>query len=175
MTIVPERMSVTLYAEYRKCSEPTVRKRIKEGSVVLGEDKKLDVALADANWNAGSQRIRDVETPPKTIAVQDQSEANKTKNSLLDDKARNERLKAEKEEIKLAQLRGELIDKAQVLSHVESVSRRNADSWLVFAQDVSVELADELGCDPDMLFAHLDNAVRVQLQTVSELEFEIGH
>ena len=168
-----EWMTPTQYAVHRGCSPTTVYKRIKEGSVKQRGDKKIHAGTADENWNLTGQSVRVDGTGPRVLMVADQSKLIESKTSIMQDKARNEKLKAEREEIKLAQLRGQLINKAQVLSHIESISRRNADSWLVFAQEVSVELADEIGCDPDMLFAHLDNAVRVQLKTVSELEFEI--
>lgn len=173
MTEKSDWVSIADYASNRDCSARTVRNRIKSGCFKQNDEGLINGKEADANWNKFSKRAR---VSPEQVTPENAEQHSKLleqKNDLMADRSRTERLKADKEEIKLAQLRDELINKKNILNMIESTSRRNADSWLSFAQEVSIELADEIGCDPDELYAHLDNAVRLHLQKAGKLEFKL--
>lgn len=93
--------------------------------------------------------------------------------SLVEARTLNETLKAKIAEVKLAALRGELVDRAKVVEHVFKLARAERDAWLVWPSRVASQLAVELGVDEHKLFVVLDAAVRQHLEELGEIRVKL--
>jgi hypothetical protein len=166
-------MTVGEYANHKGVSSATVYKRIREGAFTRRDsDGLIDVAYADSQWYSATSRVR--------ITGMQSDESGRISQDVLDDKeklikerARKEALIAEKEEINLAKLKGTVIDKKKVEDLVYTISKQNAEAWLKWPNEVALELAGELDCDPSLLNSLLQREVRHQLELVATLRFDL--
>ncbi len=78
-------------------------------------------------------------------------------------------LKAQLHKIELAQRKGELVDRAQAVSHVFKLARTERDAWLNWPARISAQMAARLNVDAHALHVALDAAVREHLQELGEL------
>ncbi|MEM9839467.1 MAG: hypothetical protein AAF830_09985 [Pseudomonadota bacterium] len=83
-------------------------------------------------------------------------------------RAELDKLKAERERLKIAQIKGELIPRDVASRVVFERARMERDSWTAFASRVSATIAMETGADQSKLFAALDREVRAQLQELAD-------
>ena len=84
--------------------------------------------------------------------------------SLLQARTVNEVVKAQTNKVRLARLKGELVDRPQAIAHVFKLARSERDAWLNWPARVSAEMAVKLGLDPHPMHVALENAVREHLQ-----------
>jgi hypothetical protein len=89
--------------------------------------------------------------------------------SLLQARTVNEVVKAQTNKVRLARLKGELVDRPQAIAHVFKLARTERDAWLNWPARVSAQLAAQLGADPHAVHVALENAVREHLQELGEL------
>jgi hypothetical protein len=89
--------------------------------------------------------------------------------TLLQARTANEVLKAQLHKIELAQRKGELVDRAQAVSHVFKLARTERDAWLNWPARISAQMAARLNVDAHALHVALDAAVREHLQELGEL------
>ena len=87
-------------------------------------------------------------------------------------RAATEVIKASKERIRLEILRGEVIDRKQVLDKVFRLSRQNRDGWLNWPKQVAVEMASELGVESRKMHDVLLKHVKENLLYVTKIELE---
>jgi len=89
--------------------------------------------------------------------------------SLLQARTVNEVVKAQTNKVRLARLKGELVDRPQAIAHVFKLARSERDAWLNWPARVSAEMAVKLGLDPHPMHVALENAVRDHLQELGDL------
>jgi hypothetical protein len=176
-------LSIRAYARHRGVSHVAVKKAIDSGRITPEADGTLDPARADAEWArntvpvrqaakvgtavkpaaAESPRARPQESPEAAAPALSTGGA-----SLLQARTVNEVVKAQTNKLRLAQLKGELVDRAQAIAHVFKLARAERDAWLNWPNRITPILAAELGIDEHTLFVALDVAVRVHLEELGE-------
>ena len=89
-------------------------------------------------------------------------------------RALKEAIDARSAMLKLLDQEGKTLERAAVESWLYNVSRHNRDLWLNWPQLVSNEIAEELGCDSNLLYDILIRLVRENLERIATLptEFE---
>jgi len=109
MSASPKKMSISDYATYRGVTRTAVQKQIREGVIFIaelrGNKKLLDVEDTDQRWPDPNADERDT---PKVATLNDQ-------------KIRKAKADAEITEMKLAEMRGELIPATETLTEVGRV------------------------------------------------------
>ena len=89
--------------------------------------------------------------------------------SLLQARTVNEVVKAQTNKVRLARLKGELVDRPQAIAHVFKLARTERDAWLNWPARISAQMAATLGCDAHAMHVALEAAVREHLQELGEL------
>lgn len=171
-------LSIRAYARHRGVSDAAVRKAISAGRITPEADGTVDPDRADAEWARNTEAPRNgtrarpvrVAVPPDTAPAGDGPAALPAGGtSLLQARTVNEVVKAQTNKVRLAQLKGDLIDRAQALAQVFKLARAERDAWLNWPARVSAQMASQLGVDPHDLHIALDGAVRQHLQELGEL------
>jgi len=173
-------ISIRAYAKDRGVSDAAVRKAIKTGRIALEADGSVDPIKANAQWDrntdATQQRLKQRPVPNEAIqAVRETVGESPLPSGLgsggttfLQARTANEVLKAQTNKLRLARLKGELVDRAQAMAHVFKLARTERDAWLNWPARISAQLAAELGADPHTLHVMLEREVRKHLD-------ELGH
>jgi hypothetical protein len=173
-------LSIRAYARHRGVSHVAVKKAIDSGRITPEADSTLDPHRADAEWAKNTEapragtRVRPVRAAvaQETIAgapVGDTHAALPSGGaSLLQARTVNEVVKAQTNKVRLAQLKGELVDRAQAIAHVFKLARAEREAWINWPNRITPILAAELGIDEHTLFMALDVAVRVHLEELGE-------
>ena len=169
-------ISIRAYAKRRGVSETAVRKAIKTGRIKLEADGTLDPAKADAQWdgNTDTAQQRPKQRPVPNEAIQSVRETvgesplssglGSGGTTFLQARTANEVLKAQTNKLRLARLKGELVDRSQAIAQVFKLARAERDAWLNWPSRVSATLAAELGVDPHALHTLLEREVRRHLE-----------
>lgn len=157
------------YARYRQVTPASVYQRIRSGNIKKWPGAMVSKKEANDKWHLGTKRVRMTGT---TMDMMSESVAD-NKEQLIAERLRLEKSKADMHGLRLAQMKGELINKSGVLMLVERISRQNADGWLNWPKAIAIEMAEELSCDPALFHALLEAAVRKQLETISRLNFDV--
>jgi hypothetical protein len=172
-------LSIRAYARHRGVSHVAVKKAIDTGRITLEADGTIDPVRADAQWaqNTAAPR-RPIARPAATAQVARSSPRESVEpvapplsaggTSLLQARTVNEVVKAQTNKVRLAQLKGELVDRAQAIAHVFKLARSEREAWLNWPNRITPVLAAELGIDEHTLFVALDVAVRVHLEELGE-------
>lgn len=185
-----ERLSIRAYSRHRGVSDTAVRKAIQSGRITLCSDGLIDPQVADAQWSvntdAAQQRkaVPQREVPSEAVAsVREALSAGHAQlggmgnssgsaaggTTLMQAKTANEVLKAQTNKVRLARLKGELVDKDQAVAHVFRMARAERDAWLNWPARVAAQMASELGTDGHALHVLLEKAVRDQLTALGDL------
>ncbi|WP_347252875.1 elements of external origin [Dokdonella sp.] len=171
-------LSIRAYARHRGVSDAAVRKAIAAGRITPNADGTLDPTQADAQWSRNTEAPRvgsrtpaprapvaaDVAPPGDAGAALPAGGA-----SLLQARTVNEVVKAQTNKVRLARLKGELVDRNQAIAHVFKLARTERDAWLNWPARISAQMAARLGVDPHTLHVALEAAVREHLQELGEL------
>lgn len=173
-----------------------VKKAIDTGRITTLPDGTIDPMAADAQWAANTAPTRrsvaaePKEAPQLAAATRETPQAptsasNRTQRevadpptpalstggtSLLQARTVNEVVKAQTNKVRLARLKGELVDRSQAVAHVFKLARAERDAWLNWPARISAQMAAGLGVDPHVLHVALDAAVRQQLQDLGDLQ-----
>jgi hypothetical protein len=181
-------ISIRAYARHRGVSHVAVKKAIDTGRITQLADGTIDPDIADHEWaqNTVTQRaakptnansVTTSSKPQKTAPlIQPESSAAplpSTNTSLLQARTANEVVKAQTNKVRLAQLKGELIDRSQALAHVFKLARAERDAWLNWPARVSSEMAAKLGVDSHELHVALEAAVREHLQDLGDVQAKV--
>lgn len=187
-------LSIRAYARHRGVSHVAVKKAIDTGRITPLLDGTIDPVVADAQWAANTTPTRrsmadaasdkttqQVSASPREIpqasarAVRETPEPptpalSSGGTSLLQARTVNEVVKAQTNKVRLAQLKGELVDRAQAVAHVFKLARAERDAWLNWPARISAQMAAGLGVEPHALHVALDAAVREQLQDLGDVQ-----
>ena len=185
-------LSIRAYARHRGVSDTAVHKAIKAGRITPETDGSIDPANADRQWDRNTDATQQRETAsklrsaPKSVVMSDLPAASTVAatasantplstggTSLLQAKTANEVLKAQTNKVRLARLKGELVDRSQAIAHVFKLARTERDAWLNWPARISAQMAAKLGekvnIDPHDLHVALEAAVREHLQELGEM------
>ena len=185
-------LSIRAYARHRGVSHVAVKKAIDTGRITPLPDGTIDPVAADAQWAANTTPTRRSvtgeagEVPQAPAAVRDVPQASAKVvreaaepptpalstggTSLLQARTVNEVVKAQTNKVRLARLKGELVDRSQAVAHVFKLARAERDAWLNWPARISAQMAAGLGVDSHVLHVALDAAVRQQLQDLGDLQ-----
>ena len=101
--------------------------------------------------------------------------------TFLQAKTANEVLKAQERKLKLAQLKGELIDRNRAVGLVFRLAREERDAWVTWparaaalmASELGVMIADHGALEPAMMQKVLEAHVRAQLESLAEVRIDL--
>jgi len=171
-------LSIRAYARHRGVSDAAVRKAIAAGRITPEADGTLDAARIDAQWSRNTEAPR-VGTRAQAARAPVSADSTPTGDatatlptggaSLLQARTVNEVVKAQTNKVRLARLKGELVDRNQAIAHVFKLARTERDAWLNWPARISAQMAARLGVDPHTLHVALEAAVRDHLQELGEL------
>lgn len=185
-------LSIRAYARHRGVTDTAVHKAIRSGRIEALADGTIDPDQADAQWarntsapKTGTQRptvkvkVPEVDGDGAGDSAGDRGGAGATSNtssgggggtSLLQARTVNEVVKAQTNKVRLARLKGELIDRPQAIAHVFKLARSERDAWLNWPARVSAQMAAKLELDAHTMHVALENAVREHLQELGNLQ-----
>lgn len=175
-------ISIRAYAKQRGVSDTAVRKAVKTGRIGLETDGSIDPAKADAHWdrNTDTTQQRSKQRPVPHEAIQAVRETvgesplptglGAGGTTFLQARTANEVLKAQTNKLRLARLKGELVDRAQAIAHVFKLARAERDAWLNWPARVSATMAAELGVDGHTLHVLLEREVRRHLEELGTFQ-----
>ena len=153
-------MSQRAYARHRGLSEAAVRKAVKAGRITSLPDGTIDQVTADRQWEGN--------TNPRMGSEGATSQS--TSGSLLQARAVHEVVKVQTSKVRLSKLKGDLIDRNQVISQVFKLARTERDAWLNWPTRVAAEMAATLKVDAHAMHVALDAAVREQLRSLGTMQ-----
>lgn len=93
--------------------------------------------------------------------------------SFLQVRTVNEVVKAQTNKVRLARLKGELVDRNQAIAQVFKLARTERDAWLNWPARISAQMAAELGLDPHVLHVAIEAAVRKHLAELGEITVRV--
>ena len=101
--------------------------------------------------------------------------------TFLQARTANEVLKAQERKLKLAQLKGELIDRNRSVGLVFRLAREGRDAWVTWPARAAALMASELGVmiadhgapEPAMMQKVLEAHVRAQLESLAEVRIDL--
>jgi len=88
------------------------------------------------------------------------------------DRARLDRIRADRADLQLAVERGELVDRAETERQTFARARAERDAWLGWVSRAAAIVAGETGADPAATFAVLDRLTREHLASLAETALE---
>jgi len=182
-------LSIRAYARHRGVTDTAVHKAIRSGRINALADGTIDPDEADAQWarntsapKTGTQRPTVKVTVPEVDGDGERSGVGTATNtgsgggggtSLLQARTVNEVVKAQTNKVRLARLKGELIDRPQAIAHVFKLARSERDAWLNWPARVSAQMAAKLDIDGHTMHVALENAVREHLQELGNLQASV--
>lgn len=175
-------LSIRAYARHRGVSHVAVKKAIDAGRITPETDGTIDPERADRQWeqNTASPRKPATVSRPAAPAEAPRPTMRETAEpvapplsaggtSLLQARTVNEVVKAQTNKVRLARLKGELVDRPQAIAHVFKLARAERDAWLNWPARISAQMAAKLGVDAHTLHVALETAVRDHLQELGEM------
>jgi hypothetical protein len=164
-------LSIRAYARHRGVSDTAVHKAIRTGRITPEPDGTIDPVRADAQWAANTEAPRaGTRQAAARVRVPEDGAPPAGGTSLLQARTVNEVVKAQTNKVRLARLKGELVDRAQAIAHVFRLARAERDAWLNWPARVSAQLAARLTVDPHEMHIALEAAVREHLRELGELQ-----
>ncbi|WP_223618905.1 elements of external origin [Lysobacter sp. ESA13C] len=171
-------ISIRAYGRHRGVSDTAVRKAIATGRITAEADGSIDPARADAEWAANTTsgnavapaRLTRARSAPAVSIEESFASPGRPAagNSYAQARTANEVLKAQHHKLRIAQLKGELIDRSQVMAQVFALARAERDAWLNWPARISSMLAAELDIDPHVLHVALERGVRQHLAELGD-------
>ena len=174
-------LSIRAYARHRGVSHVAVKKAIDTGRITPEADGTIEPNRADLEWaqntvaarkpvaaktaSPAAEPIRPASAPVEPVAPT--LSAGGT--SLLQARTVNEVVKAQTNKVRLAQLKGDLVDRSQAIAHVFRLARTERDAWLNWPARVSAEMAAKLEVDAHELHVALESAVRDHLIELGDM------
>ena len=188
-------ISIRAYARHRGVTDTAVHKAIRSGRVTPEPDGTIDADKGDAQWErntsapkTGTQRpVVKVQVPELEGAGAERNSVGNTGatvgtgatgsanvggtggTSLLQARTVNEVVKAQTNKVRLARLKGELVDRPQAIAHVFKLARSERDAWLNWPARVAAQMAARLEVDAHTMHVALESAVREHLQELGNL------
>lgn len=170
-------LSIRAYARHRGVSHVAVKKAIDTGRITPLPDGTIDPVRADAEWARNTETTPKGSTrgPVKTRVAEDVREGLGAQmpaggTTLVQARTINEVVKAQTNKVRLAKLKGELVDRASAIAHVFRLARAEREAWLNWPNRVVPQMAARLGVDEHTLHVVLDAAVREHLMELGEIQ-----
>lgn len=167
-------ISIRAYARHRGVTDTAVHKAIRAGRITPEADGSIDADRADLEWarntdtaRAGTRKQAVKVAVPEASTDAPAPPAGGT--SLLQARTVNEVVKAQTNKVRLARLKGELVDRPQAIAHVFKLARTERDAWLNWPARISAQMASKLGLDAHAMHVALEAAVREHLHELGEL------
>jgi hypothetical protein len=175
-------------------SETAVRRAEKAGRIRREPDGAWDLAKVEAAWadntDSAQQRpkpgagqrtgrtarmkpvpeaalgaVRDTLREPGEPIVAGPGQAV----TFMQARTANEVLKAQERRLRLQQMKGELVDRAEAVAQVFRLAREERDAWVNWPARVAAMMATELEVDPHQLHTVLERQVREHLNELAEV------
>lgn len=174
-------LSIRAYARHRGVSHVAVKKAIDTGRITPEADGTIEPNRADLEWAQNTLAARKpvaAKTPspaaepvrPASASVEPVAPPLSTGGtSLLQARTVNEVVKAQTNKVRLAQLKGDLVDRSQAIAHVFRLARTERDAWLNWPARISAEMAARLEVDAHELHVALESAVRDHLIELGDM------
>lgn len=171
-------ISIRAYGRHRGVTDTAVHKAIRAGRITPEADGTIDADRADREWARNSDAPKAGTRAKATKVVVPESGTPSTDGpatlptggtSLLQARTVNEVVKAQTNKVRLARLKGELVDRPQAIAHVFKLARSERDAWLNWPARISAQMAAKLDVDPHAMHVALEAAVRDHLQELGEL------
>ena len=172
-------ISIRAYARHRGVTDTAVHKAIRAGRITPESDGTIDADRADAQWASNTDTPRKGTKERAESVVLRDSGTEQASNlpasqgtggtSLLQARTVNEVVKAQTNKVRLAKLKGELVDRPQAIGHVFKLVRAERDAWLNWPARVSAQMAAKLGVDAHAMHVTLEAALREHLQELGDL------
>lgn len=189
-------LSRRAYARHRGVAENAVRKAIAAGRITLEPDGTIDPEKADRNWTARTDpsQQRGAHAPSTAKSGRDTDQGKAVPRTALDAVQRtlresgekpdgdvtflrartaNEIIKAQERSVRLAKIKGELVDRARAIATVFGLARRERDAWVQWPARVAALMANELQVDPHQMETVLEKHVRRHLAELSDVRVEL--
>lgn len=174
------RLSIRAYARHRGVSHVAVKKAIDAGRISQEADGKIDPDKADREWAQNTlqprvparKKVADsaVSSARQAVGGSPAPEAGKGM-TLLHAKTASEVVKAQLGKARLAQIKGELVDRSQAIAHVFALARAERDALLNWPAQIAAELAAELlatGVTQHTVLVAIERRLRDYLITLGE-------
>ena len=198
-----EGMSERQYAAHVGLSRGAIQKAKETGRLVQYADGSIDAIASDARRAAmtdpakqrGAKPAAALATPklrpvPDTAlsavgeTLRDEglpAPVSGGGTTFLQARTANEVLKAQERKLKLAQLKGELIDRNRAVGLVFRLAREERDAWVTWPARAAALMASELGVmiadhgvlEPAMMQKVLEAHVRAQLDSLAEVRIDL--
>ena len=180
-------LSIRAYARHRGVSHVAVKKAIDTGRISQETDGTLDPERADQEWQQNTAsprkpspapRVSAAPKSPRVVAQEPATEAptptlSTGGTSLLQARTVNEVVKAQTNKVRLARLKGDLVDRSQAVAHVFRLARTERDAWLNWPARISAQMAAKLEVDAHALHIAIEAAVREHLMELGELRARV--
>lgn len=150
-----------------------MRKAIQSGRITAEADGTIDPARADREWQAHTQAHLRRRGEGPTFDTGEREAAHSGGATLVQARTANEVLKAQHHKLKLARLKGELIDRAAALAHVFALARAERDAWLNWPTRIAAVIAAELGVDAHTMHVVLEREVRAHLEELGDVKVRV--
>ena len=187
-----EGMSERQYAAHVGLSRGAVQKAKETGRLVQYADGSIDAiasdtrraAMTDPAKQRGAKATTSPPAAPKLKPVPDTalSAVGETlrehglvppvtggSTTFLQARTANEVLKAQERKLKLAKLKGALIDRDRVTALVFRLAREERDAWVTWPARAAALMASELSVAPAAMQKVLEKHVRAQLDDLAEV------
>ena len=173
-------LSIRAYARHRGVSDTAVHKAIRAGRITPEADGSVDADRADREW------AKNTDTPKAGTAHRAETVAPKESveppapilaaagTSLLQARTVNEVVKAQTNKVRLARLKGDLVDRSQAIAHVYRLARTERDAWLNWPARISAQMAAKLEIDAHALHVALEASVREHLMELGDLHLRVN-
>lgn len=185
-------LSIRAYARHRGVSDTAVHKAIRAGRITREADGSINADRADQEWEKNSDTPKTgAKTRPEKVAAKEPTGEQAQESlrpvarepatessapplssggtSLLQARTVNEVVKAQTNKVRLARLRGDLVDRSQAIAHVFRLARTERDAWLNWPARISAQIAATLQLDQHTLHITLEAAVREHLMELGDL------
>ena len=180
-------LSIRAYARHRGVSHVAVKKAIDSGRITPEADGTIEPNRADLEWAQNTVSARKPASQAKTEALPHEPARAVPREtaepvapalsaggtSLLQARTVNEVVKAQTNKVRLAQLKGDLVDRSQAIAHVFRLARTERDAWLNWPARISAQMAAKLELDAHELHVALESAVRDHLIELGELRARV--
>jgi hypothetical protein len=174
-------LSIRAYARHRGVSHVAVKKAIDTGRITPEADGTIEPNRADLEW--AQNTLRRASLPLQKHLRRQRSQLARqvlrlnlshhhsllAGPRLLQARTVNEVVKAQTNKVRLAQLKGDLVDRSQAIAHVFRLARTERDAWLNWPARISAEMAAKLEVDAHGLHVALESAVRDHLIELGEM------
>jgi hypothetical protein len=166
-------------------SETAVRRAEASGRIAREADGSWDLDRVRAQWRSNTDQAQQRRSPaglrpvPEAAVgavrqtLHEQGLAAGGGMTFLQARTANEVLKAQERRLRVAKLKGELVDRARTTTTLFRLAREERDAWTTWPARVSALMAAELGTGAHAMQTVLERHVREQLALLAEPKLDV--